>query len=59
LADAVELDALWDFGDPAGSEDLAELDALGETDGYVLEEIAECLLALGRGDEARPLFARA
>jgi tetratricopeptide (TPR) repeat protein len=38
---------------------LAELDALGETDGYVLEEIAECLLALGRDDEAPPFFARA
>ena len=32
---------------------------VGETDGYVTEEIAECLLALGRDDEARPLFARA
>ena len=38
---------------------LAELDDLGRTDGYVLEEIAECLLALGRGDDARGFFARA
>ena len=38
---------------------LGELDALGETDGYVDEEIAECLLALGRTEEARPFFARA
>ena len=38
---------------------LAELDVLGETDGYVLEEIAECLLALDRPDAARPFFARA
>lgn len=38
---------------------LAELDALGQTDGYVFEEIAECLLALGRAHEARPYFARA
>jgi tetratricopeptide (TPR) repeat protein len=38
---------------------LAELDDAGETDGYVLEEIAECLLALGRRDDARPFFARA
>ena len=38
---------------------VAELDALGETDGYVTEEIAECLLALGRGDVAQPFFARA
>jgi tetratricopeptide (TPR) repeat protein len=36
-----------------------ELDEAGETDGYVDEEIAECLLDLGRGDEARPFFARA
>jgi tetratricopeptide (TPR) repeat protein len=28
-------------------------------DGYVLEEIAECLLALQRPDEAKPYFARA
>ena len=28
-------------------------------DGYVFEEIAECLLAAGRGDEARSYFARA
>jgi len=38
---------------------LAELEEAGETDGYVFEEIAECLLALGRADEARPFFARA
>ena len=36
-----------------------ELDALGESDGYVDEEIGECLLALGRGDEATEAFARA
>lgn len=30
-----------------------------DTDGYVLEEIGECLLLLGRQDEARPYFARA
>jgi tetratricopeptide (TPR) repeat protein len=28
-------------------------------EGYAREELAECLLALGRGDEARPQFARA
>jgi hypothetical protein len=28
-------------------------------DGYVLEEIAELLEALGRSSEARPYFARA
>jgi tetratricopeptide (TPR) repeat protein len=38
---------------------LREFDALGEQDGYVYEEIAECLVALGRDDEARPYFARA
>lgn len=37
----------------------AELDAAGEVDGYVDEELGECLLALGRGDEARPFFSRA
>jgi tetratricopeptide (TPR) repeat protein len=30
-----------------------------EQDGYVFEEIAECLLALGRASESRPYFARA
>jgi tetratricopeptide (TPR) repeat protein len=38
---------------------LAELDRTGATDGYVDEEVAENLLALGRGDEARAAFARA
>jgi len=38
---------------------LAELDALGETDSYVLEEIGECLAALGREVEAQPFLARA
>lgn len=37
----------------------AELAETGATDGYVTEERAECLLALGRGEEARPLFAQA
>src|SRR5262245_37303702 len=31
----------------------------GTTDGYGFEELAECLLALGRPAEARPYFARA
>jgi tetratricopeptide (TPR) repeat protein len=31
----------------------------GAVDGFVHEERAECLLALGRGGEARPAFARA
>jgi tetratricopeptide (TPR) repeat protein len=30
---------------------------LGEPDGYVNEEVAECLLALGKADEANPYFA--
>jgi tetratricopeptide (TPR) repeat protein len=38
---------------------LAELDAAGEQDGFVHEELGECLLALGRAREARPQFARA
>ena len=37
----------------------AECEAAGTPDPYVFEEIAECLLALGRRDEARPAFARA
>ena len=36
-----------------------ELEALGEADGYVFEELGECLLALGRDEEARPHFGRA
>lgn len=37
-----------------------ETAAAGEAeDGYGSEEIAECLLVLGRSDEARPYFARA
>ncbi|HEY7093737.1 MAG TPA: hypothetical protein VH393_11185 [Ktedonobacterales bacterium] len=38
---------------------LREFDALGEQDGYIYEEIAECLAALGRAGEARPYFTRA
>ncbi len=38
---------------------LAETGAAGEPDGFVHEETAECLLALGRAEEARPHFARA
>jgi tetratricopeptide (TPR) repeat protein len=38
----------------------AETAAAGDPeDGYGAEEIGECLLALGRGEEARPHFARA
>ena len=36
-----------------------ELDSAGENDGYVFEEIGECLLALHREDEARPYFLKA
>ncbi|MBI5368425.1 MAG: tetratricopeptide repeat protein [Planctomycetes bacterium] len=38
---------------------LEEWKAAGEEDGYVFEELGECLLALGRGAEARPHFAQA
>jgi tetratricopeptide (TPR) repeat protein len=38
---------------------LAETERAGVTDGYILEEIGECLLALGRADEATPYFAQA
>ena len=38
----------------------AEAAAVGDPDdGYVAEEIGECLLAMERGEEARPAFARA
>lgn len=37
----------------------AEFDALGERDGFVFEELGECLLLLGRQEEAAPNFARA
>jgi tetratricopeptide (TPR) repeat protein len=37
----------------------AECTAAGAPDGYVYEEIGECLLALGRAGEARPALARA
>jgi len=36
-----------------------EFDFAGETDGYVFEEIGECLFALGRAEEAKPYFAHA
>lgn len=38
---------------------LAELEARGERDGFVYEEIGECLLALGKPNDAKPYFARA
>jgi hypothetical protein len=38
---------------------LAEHRRAGSSDGYINEEIAENLLALGRADEARPQFAAA
>jgi tetratricopeptide (TPR) repeat protein len=41
---------------PAQQALLSEHRAAGTEDGFVLEEIAECLLALGRSDEARPFF---
>lgn len=38
---------------------LEEYAGLGRTDGFVFEEMAECLLALDREEEARPFFAKA
>jgi tetratricopeptide (TPR) repeat protein len=38
---------------------LAESERAGTRDGYVLEEIGECLLSLGRIQEAQPYFLRA
>src|SRR5258707_9826882 len=37
----------------------AEHEASGESDGFVFEEIGECLLALDRAKEAQPYFAKA
>ncbi len=37
----------------------AEFESAGETDGFVFEEIGECLLALQRGEEAKPYFVQA
>ena len=48
LIDGFERAKAWDLA-------MAE----GIPDGYNHEEIGECLLALGRPDEARPHFARA
>jgi tetratricopeptide (TPR) repeat protein len=38
---------------------LRQHEQAGTRDGYVLEEIAECLYALNRQDEAKPYFAQA
>jgi tetratricopeptide (TPR) repeat protein len=38
---------------------LAEHERAGTEDGYVYEELAECLLELGRPDESRPHFRQA
>ena len=35
---------------------LAEHESAGTKDGYVYEELAECLLILGKADESRPFF---
>jgi tetratricopeptide (TPR) repeat protein len=40
-------------------EILQHLQSTGESDGYVEEELGECLLALGREEEAQEQFARA
>lgn len=37
----------------------AEFDSIGGSDGYVDEEIGECLLVLNRGNEAKLYFAKA
>ena len=38
---------------------MAENEAAGESDGFVFEELGECLLALDRAAEASPYFAKA
>jgi tetratricopeptide (TPR) repeat protein len=37
----------------------AEYETAGESDGYVFEELGECLLALDRAQEAQPYFVKA
>lgn len=41
------------------TELLAELEGIGESDGYVYEELGECLLLQGKTEEATPNLARA
>jgi predicted negative regulator of RcsB-dependent stress response len=36
-----------------------EEESAGEKDGFVFEEIGECLLVLNRAEEARPYFSKA
>lgn len=38
---------------------LAEYEGVGQTDGFVFEEVGECLLALGSAEAARPYFSHA
>jgi len=38
---------------------LAALEAIGEEDGFVFEELGECLLLLGKAEQSRPYFAQA
>jgi tetratricopeptide (TPR) repeat protein len=40
-------------------ENLVRAAELGDSDGFIQEEIGECLLALGRAEEAKPHFAKA
>jgi tetratricopeptide (TPR) repeat protein len=40
-------------------DNLRQAESDGEQGGFIQEEVAECLLALGRRDEARQYFARA
>jgi hypothetical protein len=38
---------------------MKEFESTADADGYVFEEIGECLLALNRVGEAQPYFAKA
>ena len=44
---------------PLNRQLLAEIQAAGEPAGYAFEEIAECLLAMGQSEQAKPFFASA
>jgi tetratricopeptide (TPR) repeat protein len=47
------------LGEALAIQDRLAATAAGESDGFVHEERGECLLALGRVEEARPAFERA
>lgn len=59
VARALRSLGLFDDALARQTELVQEWQTAGEEDGYVFEEMGECLLALGRDEDARPWFARA